>query len=303
LRGEAVELRLLEYFVAVCEELHFTRAAEKLGISQPTLSQQIRQLEQRMGTPLFRRIGKKTYLTEAGDVLLKHGLKVFHELEQAKAAIDQLRGMQRGRLRIGCSGNHLLTSTIAAFHERYPGIELSVHELATEETQEGLLHNQLDIGVVFLTVKDDLLDSIPLYREELQLVVSSDHSLAMEGREEVPLSRLQLLPIVLLQTKFHVRRLFDRSCRESGFTVKPVLELSTLDSLLQAAVNRIGGAILPKSYVDSVLGRTNSVHRIRIVDPVPHESVGIVYRKETFMCASIDTFISQLANQYSKKTG
>src|SRR4051794_39819780 len=139
MRRAMMEHRLLEYFIAVCEELHFTKAAVKLGISQPTLSQQIQLLEHRVGSPLFHRIGKKTYITEAGQVLLKHSVKVFHELDQAQMAINELRGLQRGRLRIGCSGNHLLTSTILSFHRLYPNIELSVTELATAETKAGLL--------------------------------------------------------------------------------------------------------------------------------------------------------------------
>lgn len=88
-------------------------------------------------------------MTEAGEILLKHSRNIFHELEQAQAAFNEIQGMQRGRLRIGCSGNHLLTATIMAFHAEYPKIELAVTELATEETIEGLLNNQLDLGVVF----------------------------------------------------------------------------------------------------------------------------------------------------------
>src|SRR4051794_11976840 len=114
--GCQVDYRLLVYFLAVCEELHFTKAAEKLGISQPTLSQQIRLLEDRVGSPLFQRIGKKIYVTEAGEILRKHSRNIFHELEQAQMAMNELQGMQRGRLRIGCSGNHLLTATIMTFH-------------------------------------------------------------------------------------------------------------------------------------------------------------------------------------------
>ena len=93
-----MELKQLEYFIAVCQEQHFTRAAEKLGIAQPSLSQQIRLLEHEIGTPLFDRIGKRTVITEAGKALLHHSYNVFHELSQAKAAISELQGLQRGTL-------------------------------------------------------------------------------------------------------------------------------------------------------------------------------------------------------------
>ncbi|MBD0382494.1 LysR family transcriptional regulator [Paenibacillus sedimenti] len=290
-----MEYRLLEYFLAVCEELHFTKAAEKLGISQPTLSQQIRLLEHRLGTPLFQRIGKKVFVTEAGQILHKHSRNMFHELGQAQAAINEIRGMQRGRLRIGCSGNHLLTETILSFHARYPKIELSVTELATEETKEGLLSNQLDLGVVFLPDEDEHLQRIPLYHERLELVVSSKHELAKA--DSIPLRDLDKLPIAMLQKKFYVRQMIDDCTGQIGFPLKPVLELSTLESLLQMAKNNLGGAIVPESYVKSVSGRSG-ISSIPIVDPVPQKEVGIVYRKDMFMCTTMDTFIKELMRHF-----
>ncbi|NOU96108.1 LysR family transcriptional regulator [Paenibacillus sp. LMG 31456] len=289
-----MEHRLLEYFIAVCEELHFTRAAERLGISQSTLSHQIQLLEHRVGAPLLTRIGKKTYISEAGELLLKHSRNAFHELDQAQAAINELSSMQRGRLRIGCSGNHLLTSAMISFHKQFPGVELSVTELATDETKEGLLTNQLDIGVVFLPFEDDLLESITLYNEELQLVVSDRSSLA--DAQCIEMKELQSYPILMLQKKFLVRQMMDNYCTEHGFLIKPILELSTLDSLLQMAKSNIGGAVLPRSYLINNGGP--DIRPIPIIDPVPHKSVGIVYRKETYMCASIQTFIRELRNSF-----
>lgn len=290
-----MEHRLLTYFLAVCEELHFTKAAEKLGISQPTLSQQIRLLEHRVGSPLFQRIGKKVYVTEAGEILHKHSRNMFHELDQAMAAIDEIQGMQRGRLRIGCSGNHLLTETIMAFHALYPKIELSVIELATEETKEGLLSNQLDLGVVFLPDEDEQLRCIPLYNEKLQLVISDKHPLA--ELQAIRLAELAQLPVAMLQNKFYVRQMMDDCCDQSGLEWKPALELSTLESLLQIAKNHVVGAILPGSYVNSI--RSSAIRSIPIIDPVPQKDVGIVYRKDMFLCKTMDTFMKQLMQAFN----
>ncbi|NOU91586.1 LysR family transcriptional regulator [Paenibacillus sp. LMG 31460] len=289
-----MEHRLLEYFLAVCEELHFTKAAEKLGISQPTLSQQIRLLEHRVGSPLFQRIGKKIYITEAGEILHKHSRNMFHELDQAQAAINEIQGMQRGRLRIGCSGNHLLTATIIAFHALYPKIELSVTELATEETKERLLSNQLDIGVVFLPDEDEQFHYIPLYNEQLRFVISDKHPLAQA--KAIRLADLAQLPVAMLQRKFYVRQMMDDCCEQSGFEWKPAIELSTLESLLQMAKNNVGGAILPQSYVDSI--RSSGIRSIPIIDPIPQKDVGIVYRKDMFLCKTMDMFMKQLMQQF-----
>ncbi len=110
-----IELRQLEYFLAVSKELHFTKAAEKLNISQPSLSQQIRALEHEVGMPLFDRIGKKISLTEAGKILLSHSKTIFHEVEQARSAIQDLNGLQYGSLTIGSLltvVNYLLPPTL-----------------------------------------------------------------------------------------------------------------------------------------------------------------------------------------------
>lgn len=290
-----MELRLLEYFIAVCEELHFTRAAERIGISQPTLSQQIRLLEARLGTPLFQRVGKKTYLTEAGEVLRNHSMRIFHELQQANAGIRELRGLQRGRLRIGCSGMHLLTDPIIAFHQRYPAIELSVQELATDETRKLLLDNKLDLGLVFLPVEDQELTSIPLYEESLCLVTNAPPACA--DSEAIALAALPSLRMAMLPPKFLARQMIDQICHDAGINpISPVIEMSTLEALVQVAEQGIP-AILPRSYAARLIHE--GLHVLAIKEPTPMRKAGILYRKETYMSAALEAFIAHLTEVYA----
>jgi len=290
-----MDFRLLEYFLAVCEELHFTKAAVKLGISQPTLSQQIRLLEERVGTPLFQRIGKKNYLTEAGMTLKEHALNIFHELEQAQTEINELKGMQRGKLTIGCSGNHLLTETLISFHQKMPGISISVHELATEETKKGLIDNKLDLGVVFLPLDDEQLVSMELYTEELCLAVSAKHRLSRQAA--VKLEDLTLESLVLFPEKFLVRQMVDAYSKEAGHRLHPIIELSTMDSMLQLVKLNVSCTILPKSYLNMILHSDIAI--IPIVHPVPQKKVGIVYRKQKFLNAAMVAFIHELTQTYN----
>lgn len=290
-----MDFRLLEYFLAVCEELHFTKAAEKLGISQPTLSQQIRLLEERVGTPLFRRIGKRNYLTEAGQTLKDHTQNIFHELEQAQTEINELKGLTRGNLRIGCSGNHLLTETLISFHQKIPGISISVHELATEETKNGLLDNKLDLGVVFLPLDDEHLVSMELYTEELSLAVARTHPLA--HHESVMLEELTEEPLVLFPEKFLVRQMIDVYSRQAGIRLQPIMELSTMDSMLQLVKLHVGSTILPKSYLSMMLH--SDIRIIPIVNPVPQKKVGVVYRKQKFMNVLMTAFIRELTQTFN----
>lgn len=291
-----MDFRVLEYFLAVCEELHFTKAAERLGISQPTLSQQIRQLEDRLGTPLFRRIGKKNYLTEAGDILRNHALRVFYELEQAQIKMNEIKGLQRGKLRIGCSGNHLLTTSIVSFHKKYPNISLSVIELATEETKHGLLNNELDIGVVFLPLDDVHLVSYPLYTEELSLAISSAHPLANEN--SIPFNALQNLSLILFPEKFLARQMIVTYGEKLGIILTPILELSTMDSMLQMVRLNIGVTILPKSYLLMNYAQDQQIKIIPITEPKPQKTVGIVYRNESIISLAMEAFINELKSNF-----
>lgn len=287
-----MEHRLLEYFIAVSEELHFTKAAENLGISQPTLSHQIRLLEEELGTPLFHRMGKKIHLTQAGIVLLEHARRVFHELDQAKLMIGELTGMRRGRSRIGCSGNHLLTHSLISFHRQFPGIELSVVELATEETRDRLLSNKLDLGVVFLPLKDEQLISLPLYKEELIVIVPSDHPFA--ELDSIELKELAKSPLVLFPSKFLARQMLDAACAEIGIQLRPVLELSTMESQCQMVAHHVGLTVVPKSYTSAL--RDTRLFSLPITEPSPYRSVGIVYRKDTYMDTAIQSFIEHLSS-------
>lgn len=285
-----MEHRLLEYFVAVGEELHFTKAADKLNISQPTLSQQIRILEQEMGTPLFHRSGKKNYLTQAGHILMEHARRVFHELDQAKLEINELAGMKRGKLSLGCSGNHLLLNTLISFHRQFPGIELTITELATEETCEGLLHNKLDLGVVFLPIKHEQLVSTPLYNEELILAVSSHHPFSQLA--SIRLEQLSELPLILFPHKFLVRQILDSACTEIGTTLHPILELSTMESQWQLAAQNIGGTVLPATYAATI--RDERIVIVPLAKPTPQKSVGIVHRRDMYMDSVTLAFIDHL---------
>jgi len=131
-----IELRHLRYFLAVAEASHFTRAAETLYISQPTLSQQIKQLEVELGTALFDRIGKRVMLTEAGEILRVHAQRVLVELEQAQAAIQELEGLQRGELTVGIVQTvnaYMIPDLAACFTASYPTISLHIQELSADE--------------------------------------------------------------------------------------------------------------------------------------------------------------------------
>jgi len=288
-----MELKQLEYFMAVCRELHFTRAAEKLGIAQPSLSQQIRLLEHEIGTPLFDRVGKKTIITEAGKTLLHHSYNVFHELSQARAAISEIQGLERGTLKIGALltvVNYLLPPTVIGFHRNYPNVELSILGLRTGDIYNGLLQNELDLGIVFLPMEHDDLETIPLYKQNLVLAAPIDHPIAEEPF--VKLDVLKDIPSVLLPSTYFMRQLINEKCRELDFVPQPIMEMTTMESIINMVCKGVGVTILPKAYLDYIDNK--QIRTIPIQNPVLTTQIGIAYRKNKYLCAASRVFMEQL---------
>ena len=288
-----MELKQLEYFMALCQELHFTRAAEKLGIAQPSLSQQIRLLEHEIDTPLFDRIGKRTTITEAGKTLLHHCYNVFHELSQARAAISEIQGLKRGSLKIGALltvADYLLPPTVIEFHRSYPNIELSVLGLRTGDIYSGLLQNELDLGIVFLPMEHDDLEAIPLFKQHLALAAPIDHPVAKE--RFVTLDILKEIHSILLPDTYFLRQLINEQCRALEFVPQPVMEMTTMESITNMVRKGVGVTILPKGYleyIDDKLIRTIPIQR-----PILTTQIGIVYRKNKYLCAASRVFMEQL---------
>lgn len=288
-----MELKQLEYFIVLCEELHFTRAAEKLGIAQPSLSQQIQLLEHEIGTPLIDRVGKKNAITEAGKVLLHHCYNIFHEISQARTAISEIQGLERGALKIGALltvVNYLLPPTVIGFHNNYPNVDLSILGLRTGDIFKVLLQNELDLGIVSLPIEHDELETISLFKEDLALVAHINHSVTQESY--VTLEILKKVPSILLPSSYFIRQMIDESCRSFGFTSQPVMEMTTMESIINMVCGQVGVTILPKAYVDYI--NNEQLCTIPIEKPKLTREVGIVYRKNKFLCAASRVFMDEL---------
>lgn len=291
-----MDLRQLEYFMAVCKELHFSRAAEKLHISQPTLSQQIKSLEFKVGMPLFDRIGKKVALTEAGKILLSHSRRIFHEIEQAQLALNDLNGLERGKLTVGSlltSVSYLLPSVILSFKEAYPNIDFQVLGMPSEDVRKGILENELDLGITFLPADDEEIETIPLFTEELSLAAPASHPLAKF--KEVDLQALENTATILLPKNYCLRKLIDQYCAERGITLNPTLEMTTMEALIQIVADGIGVTILPAPYIDYL--SSSRIVNVKLMNPTPQRDIGVIYRRDKFMCQATKTFIRKLLNR------
>ncbi|MDQ0116224.1 LysR family transcriptional regulator [Paenibacillus harenae] len=286
-----MELKQLQYFIAICEELHFTRAAEKMGVSAPNISQQIRKLEEELGVLLFDRVGKAIVLTEAGAILQEHGSAVFGHLQQASDAIADLKRMQGGALSIGVlpgDADLMFNALLLNFHQTYPTISLSL--LETMRVTEQVLDRSIDVGVTIGPVNDERLTSIPLFHEEFSLAVSTNDPLAMESF--IPLSRLQSLKMVQFPLDHQCRKLIDRFCMDKGFTLQPHMVTTTLSSLIQMVQSGVGACVLPRLLLDNL--HNANIRVVPLRNPTPSQDICLIYRSDRYVGYAMRTFIKAL---------
>ncbi|WNQ14033.1 LysR substrate-binding domain-containing protein [Paenibacillus aurantius] len=286
-----MELKQLEYFMAICEELHFSRAAEKMGVSAPNISQQIRKLEEELGVLLFDRVGKTIVLTEAGAILQEHGAAVFGHLQQASDAIADLKQMRGGSLSIGVlpgDADLLFNALLLDFHQTYPTISLSL--LETMKVTEQVLDRSLDVGVTIGPVNDERLTSIPLFNEEFSLAVSRRDPLAAENF--ISLNRLHTLKMVMFPPEHQCRKLIDRFCQDKGFAVQPHMVTTTLSSLLQMVQSGVGACVLPRLLLENL--QNPDIQVVPLRNPTPSQDICLIYRSDRYIGYAMRTFIKTL---------
>ncbi|WP_172195604.1 LysR family transcriptional regulator [Saccharibacillus qingshengii] len=243
-----MDTRSIRYFLAVYEQLHFTRAAEELGISQPTLSQQIRVLEAEIGIPLFDRIGKKVVATEAGKMLKHYGTKMLQAEMDIQTAATELRSGSQGEIRLAALPSDLdfrLVPLFVRFKTKYPDTRLQV--ISTIFAHEEVLGHKVDLGIGLQGPADDRLTRIPLGSEPYCLFVRADSKLAR--RKRITLADLRSHPLVMYPKGYVGRDLVDETCRKQGFELSTVMETDSAVSLLQLVSAGIGATVQPAGLI------------------------------------------------------
>lgn len=245
-----IELRHLRYLRALAEELHFSRAAARLAVSQPVLSVQIRQLENAIGARLFDRHTRQVSLTDAGRMLDDAARRILRDVDVAVEAARQAHTGQVGVLRVGF-GPTLMLSTLAhavrAYRQRHPGVRIDLRELPTSEQVAALLGGDLDVGFVRGAETDPRLHVELFAREPLVIALHSDHPSA--GAARVPLATLANDPWVLFPRAI-APRLYEqvvRLCREAGFTPNVVQESREVYTTVGLVGAGVGVTIVPET--------------------------------------------------------
>ena len=271
-----MELRHLRYFDAVAETRNFTRAAERLHVTQSTLSHQIKQLEQELGTPLFDRGGKHVRMTEAGEILRSH---MTPALEQIDLGLQALRAPAQAiteSIRLGTTpsfNTQMVPQCVATLLKAYPGIQVTVEELAAGQILKRLRSGHLDLAVSYPPAEGSDLWFEPLYNEELRLVVATDHPLAR--RRRVRMVELHALRMALLSPQFLTRKLLDDCFAAAGAKPLVVAQLNSVSPMIELIRQTDLAGIIPESAV----GQREGLRVIPLEDPTPIRTPGMLWHK------------------------
>jgi DNA-binding transcriptional LysR family regulator len=246
-----MELRQLEYFVAVAEEANFTRAAARVHISQSGVSAQIRELERQLGATLIDRSGRRATLTPAGAAALEHARAVLASVDAVQEAVDDVTGLIRGRLVFGMvTGCTIppLFGALAAFHRAHPGVDLSLVEDNSDQLVEQVRAGTADLALIGAAGTPPAgLEALPVVSERLVAAVGVGHPLAR--RKRATLAEVSAHPIVCLPGGTGIRTVLDEACAARGIEPDIALQASAPAAVVDLAIRGFGVAVVSESMV------------------------------------------------------
>lgn len=287
-------MRQLEYFVAVAEEQNFTRAAERVHISQSGVSAQIRQLERELGAELFDRSARTVTLTVAGKAALEHARAALAAAGAVSQAVGEVTDLIRGHLTVGMVIGCTLTplfDALAAFHQAHPGVEISLLEDSSDRLIEGVRTGSVDLALIgAATATPDGLDALTIISERLVAAVPAGHPLTKQRR--VTLRDLIAYPIVCMPSGTGLRTVFDQACAAQSLQPAITLQASAADAIADLAARGLAVAVLSDSMAAGYRDRLTA----RTIDDVDTLALLALIWKNTHSPGARETARAQLAS-------
>jgi len=283
-----MELRHLRYFVALAECLSFTRAAERVHVTQSTLSHQIRQLEEQIGQTLFDRVGKKVVTTEAGQLFLAYATRALKEVDAGIAMLRPAAGGLTGQVRVGATHTFnigLIPECVAQFLARHPTVKVCIEELPADDIGVQVRSGDLELGIAYRPEGPTDLSFEPLYNEEMVLVVADTHPLA--HRRRIRMVELHQQPLVLLPPRFTTRTMLDECFAACGAEPSVVSEMSTVAPMIGLVQRAPVGTIVSANAVPAELA---GLRTVPIESPTPIRTPGLLWRTRGTQAPALQAF-------------
>ncbi len=290
-----MNLRDLKYLVALADHKHFGHAAAACFVSQPTLSTQIKKLEEELGVPLVERAPRKVMLTPAGRDAAERARRIVAEVEQMKEAARRSQDPEAGTVRLGIFptlGPYLLPHVVPRIRARFPQLELLLVEEKSDVLLSRLREGKLDAGILALPLQDDQLHTEFLFEEPFLLAVPEAHPLA--ERDSLSLGELSNQQLLLLEDGHCLREQALDVCRISGANEKSEFRATSLETLRQMVAANVGITLLPTLAVKPPVARSDDIHLLGFSDSHPSRRIAMVWRRSSAMAG----FLQELAKVF-----
>lgn len=291
-----MELRHLRYFLKIAATSSFTQAASALNITQPTLSHQIKQLEQEIGTPLFDRAGRTVQLTAQGTVFKTYAEGALREIEQGLNALSELEGLVRGTVTIGVFrsfSSSLLPPVLAQFSRDHPAVKISVRQVPHVEIERGLIEGGFDLAIAYTPVVSEKIIAEKIFTEPIALVVGKNHPLYQQQR--ISLARLNDEPLILLSSEFPLRQQIDRCFAARGIAPRIVMEMNSNEAILST----VRSSNLATICAARTLGDSSNLHAINLADPELKRTTAILWRRDGHRSAAAAVIAQMIKDAYT----
>lgn len=298
-KDRVMELRHLRYFLTIAEASSFTRAAGKLRITQPTLSHQIKQLEQEIGAPLFDRAGPKLRLTGEGKVMKTYAEQVFRVIDSGLTAVSELGGMVRGELRIGVFhsfGHSLLPPLLGRFMQSYPGVHVVLRQQSRVNMERELVEGDLDFAVGYSPPVSDKIVEEKLFTECFAFAVGKQH--AWFRRKRIDLGELQDQRLVLLTPERPSRGLINAWFEARGITPRVIAEMNSNEAVLATVRHSALATLLP----ERVLATAADVRATRLADPALTRTAALFWHRHGYRSAAARLAAEMIRTAYAPLT-
>ncbi|MFC5531810.1 LysR family transcriptional regulator [Cohnella yongneupensis] len=289
-----MEFRQLQYAIQIAAERNFSRAADKLHIAQPSLSQQLSKLEKELGVLLFKRSTNSVELTYAGSVFVDKAQQIIDMADQLRREMEDIADMRKGRLVVGSlpmTGAHVLPYVLPVFREAYPDIEIVLIEESTRNLEHLTASGGTDVSLLTLPLEEQSLAYQPLIDEEICLAVPPDSPIARRNpADPLPISELADEPFVLLKKGQGFRAIAHDLCRQAGFEPKIVFESGNINTVQSLVAAGMGIAFVPTMMRHADWHGRAPVY-LTLADR-PTRTLVIAYRKGRYLSNAAEAFIS-----------
>lgn len=295
-----MELHHLRYFVEVAHHSSVTRAAAALHMAQPSLSLQVRRLEEDLGVQLLDRTGRRIRLTAAGEVFLRRAERVLADVDAAVVEVREFQGLRRGRVTVGTtriSGSHLLPPVLSAFRRLHPGVEIVLREEDTSTLIEWTRCGEVEVSLVTPLSDVAELEVVPLLTEPLMLAVPPGHRLA--ACTDVELQQAADEPFIMLKEGMGFRHVVGHACAAAGFEPRVVFESSDLETIQSLVAAGMGVTLVPRMTADAV--RTPAPVFLPLRSPAPTRTLFLAWRRDRYRTQVSRAFVTLMFDMWQPR--